>query len=434
MKVIFSLLLICVASLKAASIHVFKKQGDNSAPTLLLMGGIQGDEPGGFNTTNIFLMHYKILSGNVWVVPVLNRYSMLRNHRGVYGDLNRKFAYISRHDPEYALIQSIKAAIMNSEVNVILHLHDGSGFYRPSYQSLLLNPKRWGNSFIIDQEELPHVKFGHLGRISRNTTHHINQFLLKSLHRHYIRNTHTARGDKEMEKALTYFAIRHKKPAFAHEASKELPLNERVYYHLLAIEGLMQQLGITYTKDFTLKPADLYRLINDKTLTLTLNQNILLPLYGLRPRLKFFPFPKHVAIDKNSLDSQSYILGLLPHKNKIWLKYGNKLMTRLTPLYLNFDHSLRNIQIEVDGQIKTATPASILEVKEAFKVLPKEGYRVNVIGFSLNDGKKLPNEVGVSIAYKDLEKKFSIDRQGKIYRIEIYKNNAFSGMVLVRFI
>ncbi|WP_281747633.1 M99 family metallo-carboxypeptidase C-terminal domain-containing protein, partial [Helicobacter suis] len=157
-------------------------------------------------------------------------------------------------------------------------------------------------------------------------------------------------------------------------------------------------------------------------------------LYGLRPRLKFFPFPKHVAIDKNSLDSQSYILGLLPHKNKIWLKYGNKLMTRLTPLYLNFDHSLRNIQIEVDGQIKTATPASILEVKEAFKVLPKEGYRVNVIGFSLNDGKKLPNEVGVSIAYKDLEKKFSIDRQGKIYRIEIYKNNAFSGMVLVRFI
>ncbi|WP_281778510.1 M99 family carboxypeptidase catalytic domain-containing protein, partial [Helicobacter suis] len=52
MKVIFSLLLICVASLKAASIHVFKKQGDNSAPTLLLMGGIQGDEPGGFNTTN----------------------------------------------------------------------------------------------------------------------------------------------------------------------------------------------------------------------------------------------------------------------------------------------------------------------------------------------------------------------------------------------
>ncbi|WP_104759917.1 M99 family carboxypeptidase catalytic domain-containing protein [Helicobacter bizzozeronii] len=446
MKRIFSLLVVCCYFVSGAeknarmaigvekSVHVVKKAGGENAPTLLLMGGIQGDEPGGFNATDVFLMHYKILSGNVWVVPVLNRYAMLLNHRGIYGDLNRKFAYLNPKDPEYPLIQSIKGLVVDPQVQVIMHLHDGSGFYRPTYKSALLNPRRWGNSSIIDQDELPGVEFGHLKRLSLGITDHVNQFLLKPIHKYHVRNTHTARGDKEMEKALTYFAIKHKKAAFANEASKELSLAQRVYYHLLAIEGLMQEVGITYTKDFTLKPASIYRLINDPNLTLTMNQNILLPLYGLRSQLKFFPFPKDTPINQISLQSQSYILGLLPRKNQIWLKYGNKLMTRLHPLYLDFDRSLKDIDIEVDGKITSAAPASILEVKRSFKILPKEGYRVNVIGFSLKNGGKKPNEVGVKIAYKNLDQRYSIDKGGKIYRIEIYKGDAFSGMVLVRFI
>ncbi|WP_121022465.1 M99 family carboxypeptidase catalytic domain-containing protein [Helicobacter vulpis] len=434
------LLLLCLAFVLPClaqaekSIHVIKKIGDQKGPTLLLMGGIQGDEPGGFNTTNIFLTHYKILSGSVWVVPVLNKYSMLLNHRGVYGDLNRKFAYLSPKDPEYPLIQSIKHTITASDVNAVLHLHDGSGFYRPHYESALLNPRRWGNSFIIDQNNLAHTTFGDLKHISAKTTEHINAHLLKPLHRYHIHNTHTARGDKEMEKALTYFAIKHDKPAFANEASKELTLAQRVYYHLLAIEGILQELGIHYSKDFALNPLAIYRLINDRKLQVTLNHNTTLPLYGLRDRLHFFPFPKNAPVSQIPLDSQSYILGLLPRKNQIWLKYGNKLMTRFIPEYMPFDDSLKDINIEIDNKVKTIALASIVDVKGSFKVLPKKGYRVNIIGFSrANEGSK-PNEVGVKIAHKNLSTRFSVDTKGRIYRVEVYKGNAFCGMILVRFV
>ncbi|WP_104690687.1 M99 family carboxypeptidase catalytic domain-containing protein [Helicobacter heilmannii] len=425
------LLLLLYVSLNAASIQIVKKESSKSAPTLLLMGGIQGDEPGGFNATDIFLMHYKILSGNVWVVPVLNRYSMLRNHRGVYGDLNRKFAYLSRKDPEYPLIQSIKKTITAKKVDVILHLHDGSGFYRPRYISPLLNPRRWGNSSIIDQDELPAVPFGHLKKVSQAIIANINKSLLKPIHRYYIRNTHTAQGNIEMEKALTYFAIKHKKPAFANEASKELPLPTRVYYHLLAIEGLLKELGINYSKDFDLSPESLYKLINDPSLSVVLNNNTLLPLYGLRGHLNFFPLPKNTPLEQIPLSSKSYILGLLPRHKQVWLKYGNKLMTRLHPLYLPFDDSLKSVKLEIDGKLEESAPAKMVEVRKSFKIMPQEGYRVNVIGYTHRGAK---DEAGFKITHKDLDKRYSIDTEGHIFRIEFYKGNAFSGMMLARFL
>ncbi len=89
------------------------------------------NEPGGFHAANLLATpHYKITQGSVWVVPNLNPHSILANHRGIYGDMNRKFAQLSPKDPEYETIQRIKSIILDSRVGVILHLHDGSGFYR----------------------------------------------------------------------------------------------------------------------------------------------------------------------------------------------------------------------------------------------------------------------------------------------------------------
>ncbi|PAF54363.1 purine-nucleoside phosphorylase [Helicobacter sp. 13S00482-2] len=414
---------------------LIKQETNPKSPTVLLMGGIQGDEPGGFNATNMFLMHYKITDGNVWVVPVLNKHSMLMNHRGLYDDMNRKFKKLSDSDPEFFIIKHIEDLITSKEVNAILHLHDGSGFYRPRYESTLFNPNRWGNCSIIDQQILENVEFGDLDNIVNKMTSHINENLLDSSHQYHVRDTHTAKGDKEMEKALTYFAIRHGKPAFANEASKELSLEKRVYYHLLAIEGLLDQIGIKYEKDFKLTPNNIYRLINDKTLDVKIDNSIILPVYGLRPILNYFPIPKDKQITTIPISSKAHIIGLLPRNNQIWLKYGNKLMTRINPDYMEFDNSLKNIQIKVDGELKDIQIPSIIEVKENFEILPIEGYRVNIIGYVIpNDQSKKPNETGILIHHKECISRFSIDKAGKIFRAEIYKDDKFSGMVLIKFL
>ena len=41
-------------------------------PVVLVVGGIQGDEPGGFSAATLLTTHYTIQKGVLWVVPNLN--------------------------------------------------------------------------------------------------------------------------------------------------------------------------------------------------------------------------------------------------------------------------------------------------------------------------------------------------------------------------
>jgi len=63
-------------------------------------------------------------------------------------------------------------------------------------------------------------------------------------------------------------------------------------------------------------------------------------------------------------------------------------------------------------------------------VVPKNGYRVNVIGFRKQG---ILNECGIQIHKNDIQKPFSVDKSGHVYRVEIYKDQKFSGTVLVNF-
>lgn len=126
----------------ARDFELFKLEGSKSAPTLLLVGGIHGDEAGAYYTTDLFLQHYTIAKGSVWVVPVANPHSMFANVRGLYGDMNRKFSQISLKDPDYTNIQKIKELLSHEEIDISMHLHDGSGYWRPTYESKLFNQYR----------------------------------------------------------------------------------------------------------------------------------------------------------------------------------------------------------------------------------------------------------------------------------------------------
>ncbi|GAA9031348.1 DL-carboxypeptidase Csd4 [Helicobacter pylori] len=405
----------------------------DKAPHLLLLAGIQGDEPGGFNAANLFLMHYSVLKGLVEVVPVLNKPSMLRNHRGLYGDMNRKFAALDKNDPEYPTIQEIKSLIAKPNIDAVLHLHDGGGYYRPVYVDAMLNPKRWGNCFIIDQDEVKGAKFPNLLAFANNTIESINAHLLHPIEEYHLKNTRTAQGDTEMQKALTFYAINQKKSAFANEASKELPLASRVFYHLQAIEGLLNQLNIPFKRDFELNPSSVHALINNKSLWAKISSLPKMPLFNLRPKLNHFPLPHNTKIPQIPIESNAYIVGLVKNKQEVFLKYGNKLMTRLSPFYIEFDHSLEEVKMQIDNKDQMVKIGSVVEVKESFYIHGMDNIRANVIGFSVSNESK-PNEMGYTIRFKDFQKRFSLDKQERIYRIEFYKNDAFSGMILVKFV
>jgi len=402
------------------------KKGKDDNNTLLIIGGIQGDEPGGFMSASLFATHYEITKGSVWIVPNLNFLSIIKRNRGPYGDMNRKFAHLSPKDPEYETIQKIKSLIIDDRVKMIVNLHDGSGYYRHNFEDKTHSPKKWGQCSVIDQTVLDIPKYGNLKEISDQVVAHINKSLLEDEDIYHVHNTRTVEGDKEMEKSLTYFAINNGKAAFGNEASKSLPTYGRVYYHLLALEKYMETMGIEFKRKFKLTANGVYHAINNDIYISFYNSKIKIPLYKLRKLLKYFPIKKGSEID---FESTNPLVAVIKKGNSYVVQYGNRQMSKLSIDYIEYDNSHKKVKLLVDGKLKDYEFGSIVDVYKNFLVKSVDGYRVNVIGYT--NRKKI--ETDIKITKSQILQKYSIDKAGQIYRIEYYKKKKFAGMILVKF-
>ncbi|MEE9503210.1 MAG: M99 family carboxypeptidase catalytic domain-containing protein [Candidatus Aminicenantaceae bacterium] len=434
MKKSLSIVFVCLLAIGKtvfASGHLdftlHKLESGQPGATVLVVGGIQGDEPGGFNAASLLVTNYKIRKGNVWVVPNLNFISIIKRTRGVHGDLNRKFASIKRTDPELDTIEKIKAIILNDEVDVILNLHDGSGFYRPHYIDRMHNPRRWGQSIIIDQERIETERFGNLCGVASQAAANVNNNLYSEEHTYHVKNTRTGMGDEEMSKTLTYFAIRNLKPAFGVEVSKSFMTPKRVYYHLQVIESYMDLFGIEYERGFKLSESSIRKAIKSDRKLAFYDRRIFLDVADARKLLRYMPFKKGSEIIFTGSNPLMAIVGS-GKSHRVY--HGNARLTRIHSQYFEYDSSINSITMLVDSEEKKVNFGEMVDVDKSFLVVPREGYRVNVIGFKKTG---VRNESGIPIGKSDIQKRFSVDKKGRTYRVEVYLKKKFSGMVLVNF-
>ena len=427
-KFVFVLLLVTNLNAQVQSFDFdFIKKGQQDDNTLLIIGGIQGDEPGAFMAASLIATHYDIKKGSVWVIPNLNFYSIIKSSRGPYGDMNRKFAKLSPKDPDYNTVQRIKKYLVAPEVKLILNLHDGSGFYRKKYINNKFSPRRWGQCSVIDQTTINVSKYGNLEEIATNVVNSINSKLISKKDMYHIKNTKTRLGDKEMEKSLTYFAINNGKSAFANEASKELALHERVYYHLLAIEAYMTEMGIEFERKFELKPKKVKHVVDHDIYISFYDEKIKLPLSKVRNLLRYFPINKDGVVE---FTPSNPLMTIVKQGKEYIIHYGNRKLAKLHPDYIKFAQEERDIKILIDGIEKTVKFGDIVYTKDNFKIKDIKDLRVNVIGYV---NKKYKNESGIKIYKKDVQKRFSIDKDGDLFRIEFYKADKFVGMILLGF-
>lgn len=402
------------------------KKGTDDGNTLLVVGGIQGDEPGGFISASLLATHYDITEGSVWIVPNLNFYSIIKRSRGPYGDMNRKFAHLAKSDPEYEIIQRIKSYIKDDNVKLVVNLHDGSGFFRPTYEDRLHSPSRWGQCAIIDQTTIDIPVYGNLKKISDEVVSYVNENLMKDEHKYHVHNTRTIEGDKEMEKTLTYFAINNGKAAFGNEASKSLATHERVYYHLLALEKYMDVMGIKYKRKFDFTSKGVYAAINNDIYISLYDNKINLPLSKIRGFLKYFPIKKDEILD---FKASNPLLTILKERNIYTIHYGNRRLSKLKADYQDYDEESNRVQLLIDGKLRYVEFGSIVNVSKNFLVKHDKNFRVNVIGYT----NKRKIETDISIAKNQIASRFSVDKGGDIYRVEYYSQNKFAGMILVKF-
>jgi hypothetical protein len=408
------------------------KKGKLDDNTLLIVGGIQGDEPGGFMAASLIATHYEVTKGSVWIVPNLNFYSIIKRSRGPFGDMNRKFAGLSKKDPEYKIVQRIKSYITDPNVKLILNLHDGSGFYRPMYVDKMHQPLRWGQTVVIDQELLHNVdKYNDTYTISEMVVNHVNKYLLKEEDIYRTKNTHTRFGktheQQEMAKTLTYYAVTNGKSAFGHETSKALPVDERVYYKLLAMEKFMDIMGIEYKRKFDMNMDGIRKAMNEDINIVFDDTNVKMPLKDIRNIQRFFP------IDKNGIVKylpSNPLIKIIKKGDEYTVYYGNRRLTKLQADYAEHVSFDTEVSVRVDGKYKKVKFGDTINIKDNFLVVDEKKFRVNVIGYKHKSG----IETGKEIRQNEFIKRFSVERKGKMYRIEFYKGKKFAGMILANYI
>ncbi len=234
----------------AYELNIYRIYGKEPGKTLMLIGGIQGNEPGGFLSADSYA-DMSLKKGNLIVVPRANFYSIIMNDRGPNGDMNRKFTHEDNtHSMEDKIVTILKKLI--SESDYLLNLHDGTGFFHPTYISKWRNPDRFGQSIIADCEsyKVPGTdRVIPLGDIARKVLIKVNPNISNDLYKFNFMNTRTNASDsshKEQRKSATYYALNvHHIPAFGVETSKFLPaIDLKVLFHNLVINAFMEEFGI----------------------------------------------------------------------------------------------------------------------------------------------------------------------------------------------
>ena len=233
-------------------LHVYKIYGQQPGKTLLIIGGMH-NEPGGYVTADLFA-DVKLKKGNLIVVPRANMPAIVTNKRGINGDMNRTFVDKAGHDHHHIyeddIVAILKDLIRGSDA--LLNLHDGYGYYRPTWESELENPKRWGQAIITDREQFTSEKTGKvllLAERAQNVVDKVNQMVENPQHIFHYKNTKTKDPSsihKEQRQSATFYALYQQGiESYGVETSKNIrSLDLKVTYQTMIVNAFLDEFDI----------------------------------------------------------------------------------------------------------------------------------------------------------------------------------------------
>lgn len=232
-------------------VAVYHLSGRERGPTLLIIGGIHGDEAAGYLTADRYI-NIELKKGNLIVVPRLNLPAIRTGKRhGIDGDMNRLFNLPENSNAlqDSKVVNLAKSLI--KEADCVLNLHQADGFYSPKWVSRKRNPLKWGQCNVIDAPtfDLPNGEKLELERFAQAVAVRTNG-RIGDKHFHYqVNNTNTGEirsRHKEQRMSLTYYALSQQhKLALGLEATKNCSLPEAVSFLTIVINSVMDELGIS---------------------------------------------------------------------------------------------------------------------------------------------------------------------------------------------
>jgi predicted deacylase len=128
-------------------------EGEEPGPTVILTGGVHGNEPAGSHAADQ-IRHWPIRRGRLIVVPKVNRLGLkaetrwlpeFRNDKTLR-DLNRNFPTVERPEPASPLAETLWKFVSEQQPDLVVDLHEGFDFH-------ISNPKSVGSSIIFSASE-----------------------------------------------------------------------------------------------------------------------------------------------------------------------------------------------------------------------------------------------------------------------------------------
>lgn len=434
-------------------LEVIRIKGKKPGLTVLIFGGIHGDEPGGYFASEL-LSNIKLMKGNLIIVPRVNFPSIMLNRREIHGDMNRKFVpHDNPKDPDSEVVKVLKKLM--GEADVFINQHDAFGFHRETYISKKYNQKCYGQSLIIDSSGFYSrrlLKQINLAEIGKRIMKRVNDQIPNPDH-HFGFWDHNS-VDKltrfpEMRKSATYYALTtHSIPSFGLETSKDLPtLTHKVKYQLLVIKEILREFDLEFVfpsdklkvpvlfwVEFLKNGKDVIRVNGNTNLRLTpgdkikilkINSNY---VSGLSANIlgwgtindmnkeMVFKTPTAIRFKKNHLTlGKVYLKNYLPGSVKeILVEVGRKPGKKVG--------RKKVVRIPNWGKIEVGKREyfKILETAPAF---PKT--RFDIRGFNAGSGRR--DDSGTRVSPDALLKKYSFNKKGTVYFVKIYKSGRFAG-------
>ncbi len=96
-----------------------------------------------------------------------------------------------------------------------------------------------------------------------------------------------------------------------------------------------------------------------------------------------------------------------------------------------------------DGSQLTVEDGDYLEIKSDVRIkitgatrnnLPIENIRINVVGFTPSNNPSTTDDTGYTFSYKNMQKRFAIDEEKSVYRVEVKKNDEKLAEIFLKFI
>ncbi len=404
----------------------------DKSPIMLIFGGIHGNEPGAYLTAEK-LTELRLKKGTVIIVPRVNFYSIMKNVRGYFGDMNRKFkkGEYKKRDPDTRIVKILKRLM--AQADIFINLHDAWGFHRKYH-------KNFGQCIIVDAQKVNSRKLGRvidLEKIGKEVVSRVNKKIKNPDHLFAFWNTKTEKRHKEanlnqMKFTATFYAYKiYKIPAFGVETSKNIKSDElKVKYHLLVLNELFKIFGIIpentikptlkkpefyYSIISTLKGED-YLVPENSVLWIKRGETIIIK--SVEGNRKFGWAADIIGWGGVNDRNKKFT----PKNNaKIIIKHDYK---KITSFKIKLAERIPKALISINGKDKFVFANEIINLKKDDKLILKKATlnMKNLVldfkGFAAKNKINRGDDRNTEILYSELQKEFSLKGKGELYKVE----------------